>query len=108
MFRSVADSNRPKPIPTGSDLRDGFSLFELPPHQYFNAMCGAWEIFVLPNPDNRPACLGEPSISISVSGDIGVDLGSPPRSVVLGAGAMGGAPVPETPVDEDRYTRPRK
>lgn len=63
------------------------------------------QVFVLPNSNYSPARLAQSPVGISISRDVCVDLGPPPCGVVLGAGAVDRAPVPEATVDEDRDAR---
>lgn len=58
-------------------------------------------VLVLPRSDHGPSGLVESLIGPSVSGDVGVQLGSPPVSVRLGRDGVLGTTMPEAPVDED-------
>ena len=58
-------------------------------------------VFVFPEPKHGPAALSEDRVNTSIPFAIGLDLGSPPVPVRFRCGAVHGAPVPETSVEED-------
>jgi hypothetical protein len=86
-----------RPLTLGASVSICATVKDRPP----NLIKGIRDIFVLPNPQDKPACCGKPPVRVPISSNIAFDLLSPPRAVRLWPRPMSGTAVPKTPVDHD-------
>jgi hypothetical protein len=68
-----------------------------------NALGCATRIFVLPNADNKPTCLGQRAVRLGIPGAISFKFLVPPGGVAFRTGTVLGASVPEASVYVDGY-----
>jgi hypothetical protein len=66
-----------------------------------HAIGGVLAGFVLPDAQNRPSEIGQPSIGVAIPFLVLPYLPLPPIRIRLRPSAMLGTTVPETPIDED-------
>jgi hypothetical protein len=71
-------------------------------HARFDSVGSFNRVFVLPDADDLPPCIPQSSICVSVTDDVRLELGDPPRPVGFGDGRVNGTAVPIATVDVHR------